>query len=85
MRKVLAIGLASALALCGTGCVIVAKNKGTLLGPCVARQAVAIDGSIYVVDVCTGEVSKVEGKAVAEAKTFVPKNDCQTEIILNDD
>jgi len=84
MRK-LAVLLFSAVALTvSSGCVAVVKNKGPLGSTC-SRQAVTLDGVVYIVDVHTGEVCKVDGQAVKDAKGFTPCTRDHAEVIIVDD
>ncbi len=86
MQKIVRLGAVAALAISCSGCIVVAKTRGPLMGPCCGRQAVAVDGGLYVVDVCSGEVSKIEPKAVSEAGPFTVIEHCGThDIIIDDD
>ena len=55
------------LAACG-GCVV----GNTVRTQTPARQAVVVDGQVYLVDVNTGQVSRIGAEAVANAEAFEP-------------
>ena len=54
--------------LAGTGCIAVVSHKSLITG---RRDAVVIDGQIYVVDTRTGSVMKVKPGEVENAEVLV--------------
>ncbi len=69
MRKNMVLGMGIGAILGLGGCVAV--NKGTLNASHTRHQAVGMDGKIYVVDLHTGEVARIEQDAIVRAKPFV--------------
>ena len=70
MRKLISIALVAAFALTNVGCIAVVSTKGPFtVGQ--ERQAVAMDGRIYLVDVSDGSVYRVSEDAVESAEVFV--------------
>lgn len=59
MRKRIGIACLAAICLANVGCALVVGNKGTLAGTWCRKQAVALNGKIYIVDVGSGEVCVV--------------------------
>ena len=57
------------LVLLDFGCIGVFAGKGTHIHGSCREQAVAMNGEIYVVDVCDNTVWKVDPNAVAGAET----------------
>lgn len=85
MKKLASLILVVGISL-SSGCVVVAKNKGSLTVPAGWYQAVAMDGKIYIVDIRTGKVSRVDEKEIAQAGRFegAPEKS-SIEVIIDDD
>lgn len=71
-----------AVSVLGSGCIAIAK--GNRLGR-TERQAVYVDGRLYVVDVCSGKVMLMDADCIAKAKPFVPSNDGDCPVRDKDD
>jgi hypothetical protein len=85
VRKLASLALVAGITLT-SGCVVVAKNKGTLSIPAAWHQAVAMDGKIYIVDVRTGKVSRIDEKEISEAGRFEGTTATSTiEVIIPED
>ena len=67
MRKRMGMACLAAICLANVGCVVALGNKGTLAGDWCRKQAVALDGKIYIVDVRSGEVCVVTEAALDSA------------------
>lgn len=71
MRKVLCCALLAALAAANSGCVVALGNKGMSKGCATGdRYPVSHNGDIYIVDVDTGQVMKVDPQKVTTATSF---------------
>jgi len=75
MRKVVILSVAIALTLIGTGCIAVVK------GGAIAqeRQAVVLDGQVYIVDLSDQSVVKVDPDTMANAEIV------SEDIVVSDD
>ncbi len=71
MRKRMGMACLAAVCLANVGCVVALGNKGTLAGDWCSKQAVTLDGKIYIVDVRTGEVCAV-AEAALDSAPLVP-------------
>ena len=69
MRKFAGFAAVAALAVLNSGCVVAMGNRGTSRG-ITHRQAVALEGNIYVVDVATGDVKKIDRSRIETAAQF---------------
>ena len=67
IRRMLA-AVVLAVLVTGTGCIAVVSHK-SLIG--TRRDAVVLDGQIYVVDTKTGSVMKIQPAEVENAEVFV--------------
>lgn len=73
MRRIGFLAVVTALVLSNLGCVVAMGNKGTLrtLGE---KQAVAVNGEIYLVDVNRKTVSKFDAETVDHAPPISPSD-----------
>jgi hypothetical protein len=85
MRKIALLLLAVGTVGLGSGCVIALGNKGSLTARGGARQAVALDGNIYIVDTRNGRVSKIDPEVVRQAPPSTQEEISQTEISVVED
>lgn len=69
IRRWMVAGLLAGV-LAGAGCVTVVGNLG--LGGS-RREAVVLDGRIYIVDTKSGEVARLEPDQIEEAPVFAPE------------
>ncbi len=65
MYRLTALVILAGIALANLGCIASVNYRGSL--KIADRQAVVIDGDIYVVDLKKGDVSRIDPQAVAEA------------------
>jgi hypothetical protein len=79
------MGLATvvALAAVNSGCVVAMGNKGSAKGY-AQRQAVALEGNIYVVDVRTGDVKRIDRSRIDGAGQFVSGEQVTVEVEVDD-
>jgi len=80
--RTLTIGLLIPLAFV-SGCIQVAK--GTVKGHLNPRDAIVLDGKIYIVDTHTGEVSRLDVNPVSDAKPFERSTSEATTITIVED
>lgn len=85
MRKTSTLLLLGLSVLSSGGCVAVTKVRGLPCGSACARQAVAIDGKLYVVDVRTGRVSRIAENEVSGASAFTPCDDDDHTVVIDVD
>ncbi len=77
MRRLVVLGAAIAITLINTGCLAVVA-KGDITSQ--RRQAVVLDGEVYIVDLSGKRVVKVDPETVANAevvsqKVIISEND----------
>ncbi len=72
MRRLTSLMLVAGLVLSGVGCIAVVSDTETHVKQ-HSKQAVAMDGTIYIVDMSSYDVEKVDASAVAAARTAVPE------------
>ena len=79
MRRMIGSALLVGLALSNVGCLAVISSKGPFKCGASDKQAVVIDGEIYLVDLRGYGVQKIDAEAVAEAETIT-----RTEVITTE-
>ena len=70
MRRVALTLILAVLVAAGSGCVLVAGNKGSFQAP--TKRVVVIDKQVYVIDVYDGSVEKIDPNAFAGAAIVEP-------------
>lgn len=68
MRRMMGLLLVVGLSLSNIGCVAAVGNRHTIKPP--SKQAVALHGEIYIVDLDDGSVCKIDRDAVEGATTI---------------
>lgn len=84
MRRMLFVGLALCLGS-SAGCVVVAKNKGPLAVADFGREAVVVDGKVYIVDLRSGKVSRIDAKSLEEAGPYEGVPTSELNVVVVDD
>lgn len=83
MRKWMGLATVVALVAMNGGCVVALGNKGSAKSY-QQRQAVAMEGNIYVVDVRTGEVKRIERSRIDGAGQFASGEQVTVEVEVDD-
>ena len=73
MKKCAVACLLSLAAVAMTGCVVVGRGTKIQAG-CAECQAVGIDGNIYLVNVHTGRVTKIDPVNIQTARVHIPED-----------
>ncbi len=79
MRRIMCLAVAAGIALGNVGCIAVVSHKGPIGHRSQPRQAVAMNGEIYVVDVDTNDVYRIAPGVIAEAEIFTETEITTTE------
>ena len=74
MRRMMGLLLVVGLGLSNIGCIAAVGNRGTVVVP--SKQAVALSGEIYIVDLDDGSVCKVDREA-ARCTTTITRTDVE--------
>jgi hypothetical protein len=69
MRRIMVCALTLATVLFSSGCVVAMGNKGSVNTP--GKQAVVIDGRIYVVDLNKNCARQINPEAVTESTVVI--------------
>ena len=80
MRRVIGLTLSMGFMLSGAGCIAIVGNQGRLACASCEKRAVAMNGEIYVVDVETYKVSKIDADTVAGAESVAYTEEIVTEM-----
>ncbi len=71
MRRLMGLGFLAGLALSTTGCIMVLGGYGPVMGLPDNKKVVEIDNELYLLDLETNRIQKLDKKALVHSETVI--------------